>query len=70
MDYTTPKETAARWGISERRVDVLCATGQIDGVERIGRMWLIPKSAKNPIDGRTKAVKAVKQCICKRDEDK
>ena len=60
MDYTTPKEVAAKWGISERRVEVLCANGQIDGVERIGRMWLIPKSATKPIDGRTKAAKAQK----------
>ena len=60
MDYTTPKETAARWGISERRVEILCANGQVDGVERIGRMWLIPKSATKPIDDRTKAAKAIK----------
>jgi hypothetical protein len=58
MDYITPKEVAERWGISERIVEALCANGQIDWVERLGgKMWIIPKSASKPIDGRTKAAK-------------
>jgi hypothetical protein len=58
MDYITPKEAAARWGISERRVEALCANRQINGVERLGgKVWLIPKSAPKPPDGRTKSAK-------------
>ena len=61
MDYITPKEAATRWGISERRAEALCANGQIDGAERLGdKMWVIPKSALKPIDGRTKATKELK----------
>ena len=57
MDYVGAKEAAAKWGITQRRVEVLCSTGRIQGVERIGRTWLIPKNADKPIDGRTKASK-------------
>ena len=58
MDYLTPKEAGALWGISERRVQVLCANGQIDGARRLGgKVWIIPKGAPKPEDGRTKASK-------------
>ena len=61
MDYITPKEAATQWGISQRRVETLCADGRIEGVERLGgRMWLIPKSTPKPIDGRTKIAKTMK----------
>ena len=57
MDYISAKEAAGKWGITQRRVEVLCLNGQVHGVERIGSMWLIPKNAEKPIDGRTKAAK-------------
>ena len=58
MQYMTPKQAGELWGISERRVQVLCVNGQVDGAERIGgKVWLIPKDAPKPIDGRTKAAK-------------
>lgn len=53
MDYRTVKEVASSWEISPRRVSVLCSEGRIEGVEKIGNIFLIPKSAKKPIDGRT-----------------
>jgi hypothetical protein len=58
MDYMTPKEAGALWDISERRVQVLCASGQVHGAQRLGgKMWIIPKGTLKPIDGRTKAAK-------------
>jgi len=61
MDYMTPKQAGELWGISERRVEVLCAEGRLKGAERLGgKMWLIPKSTQRPIDGRTKAARQVK----------
>jgi hypothetical protein len=60
MEYITPKEVAKLWGISERRVVVLCANGKVNGAERLGgKMWVIPKSAEKPLDGRTKAAKQI-----------
>jgi hypothetical protein len=63
MDYISTKETAEKWGITQRRVEVLCVNGQVQGVERISNMWLIPKGAAKPIDGRTKAAKQQKKSM-------
>ncbi len=52
MDYSTTEEIAKKWNISRRRVTVLCSTGRIPGVVQMGAMWLIPKDAKKPADGR------------------
>ncbi|OLR54958.1 conjugal transfer protein [Hornefia porci] len=60
MDYMSAPEAAEKWGISERRVQKLCEENRIPGVQRISRMWLIPKVAEKPIDGRTKQGKEMK----------
>lgn len=52
MEYLTAKETSQKWGISERRVQVLCAQGRIAGVQRLGKSWAIPSSVEKPIDRR------------------
>lgn len=57
MDYIGIDEVAKKWGVSKRFVQVLCANGRIEGATRLGRAWMIPKDAKKPIDGRTKAGK-------------
>jgi len=54
FDWISPKQAAEKWSISDRRVQYLCANGQIDGVVRLGRSWLIPKNAPKPSDGRCK----------------
>lgn len=53
MEYITVKQTSKRWGISDRRVRVLCAEGRIEGVIQKGRSYLIPADALKPIDGRS-----------------
>jgi len=57
MDYISAREAAALWAVTQRRVQALCENGQVCGAERVGNMWLIPKPAQKPIDGRTKAAK-------------
>ena len=52
MDYLTTSEAADVWGISRRRVTVLCATGRIPGAVQKGTMWLVPIGAKKPEDRR------------------
>lgn len=54
MDYISAPEAAKKWGISERRVQKLCEENRIPDVVRFSRMWLIPKDAEKPIDGRLK----------------
>lgn len=54
MNYIPAKEAAIKWGISERRVQVLCEQGRIDGVFRLGNAWAIPANAVKPEDARRK----------------
>ena len=50
--YRTIKETAEIWGISPRRLQVLCAEGRIIGAAKLGREWAIPIDAVKPEDAR------------------
>lgn len=51
----TVKEAAEKWGISDRRVRILCAEGKIPGAYQQGRAWKIPANAEKPADGRYKS---------------
>lgn len=53
MDYMSAKEAANKWGISQRRVAILCSEQRIEEATRVGNMWIIPVSAKKPIDARS-----------------
>lgn len=48
MNYITVKEAAEKWGVTPRRVQVLCSTEKIKGAYRFGKSWMIPKSAVLP----------------------
>jgi len=52
MEYIKVSKAAEKWGISARRVRVLCAEGKIDGVIRKGNLYMIPANAAKPMDGR------------------
>lgn len=58
--YVTIQETAKKWGISERRVNVLCSEGRIEGAVKFGNTWAIPEKAEKPADARIKSGKYVK----------
>lgn len=53
MDYITAKEAAGKWGISQRRVQVLCTQGKIQGAKKLGWAWAIPSKVEKPKDART-----------------
>lgn len=53
--FMTVKEAAEKWGISDRRVRILCAEGKISGAYQQGRGWKIPANAEKPADGRYKS---------------
>lgn len=59
MEYISVSEAAKKWGISERRVQKLCEENRIPGVERISRIWLIPRKAEKPTDKRYKTTAKV-----------
>ena len=50
----TTKQASEKWGISDRRIRVLCSQGKIEGAELIGKTWYIPDDAIKPVDGRVK----------------
>ncbi|NLX92991.1 MAG: helix-turn-helix domain-containing protein [Clostridiales bacterium] len=50
--YLSTAEIAEKWGITPRRVKILCAQNRIDGVMRVGKVWAIPADAKKPNDAR------------------
>ena len=52
MNFCTVKETAERWGVSERFVRKLCKEGRIENVVRDEDTWLIPSGIEKP--GRKK----------------
>ena len=54
LDYMTVKEAGEKWGIGSRMVTLYCAAGRIKGAEKMGNMWLLPKDAEKPEDGRYK----------------
>lgn len=52
MEYLTSSEIAEIWGISSRRVTLLCNEGRVEGAVKKGLMWLIPENTKKPEDPR------------------
>ena len=52
MEFMSAREAADKWGISQRRVAVLCSEQRITAT-MVGNMWIIPTSAQKPIDARS-----------------
>lgn len=46
--YMTVQETAERWGVTSRQVQVLCKDNRISGATKLSRIWIIPESAEKP----------------------
>ena len=57
MEYQPIARVAENWGISPRRLQVLCAQGKVEGAVRFGRAWMIPENAQKPADGRSRQSK-------------
>lgn len=56
MIYLSVVETANKWNMSARRVQILCNEGRIQGAQRVGNVWMIPEIAEKPVDGRKKLI--------------
>ncbi|MGN4878301.1 DNA-binding protein [Bacillus cereus group sp. MYBK111-1] len=44
-----------KWGISDRRIQLLCKQSRMIGAYRLSWTWAIPEDAVKPVDGRTKS---------------
>lgn len=59
-DYVQPKETMLSKEIQDEmkerlaRIHAKREENRIDGTEKFGRAWMIPKDAEKPVDGRMK----------------
>lgn len=68
MDYISAKEAAKKWNITLRQVQKLCSSGRVEGAQRLGdgKVWIIPKDAEKPLDGRTreanKEINQIQRC--------
>lgn len=52
--FITVSQTAKKWRVSERYVQILCKQGRIYGALKFGNTWAIPENAVKPIDERYK----------------
>ncbi|MGE4273725.1 MAG: Fic family protein [Desulfitobacterium sp.] len=61
--FMSVKQAAEKWGISYRRIRVLCSEGKIPGAHQEGRGWKIPIDAIKPTDGRYKSTESLLNII-------
>lgn len=47
IEYLSIRQTAEKWGLSKRRVQVLCTEDRIPGAIRIDSTWAIPFNVEN-----------------------
>ena len=56
MNYISVAQTAEKWQITPKRVQVLCNEGRIEGAQKVGSVWTIPENAEKPDDARKKVL--------------
>ena len=61
MEWMTVQEAGKLWKITTRQAQYLCADGKIEGAQKLGNQWVLPKGTPKPIDGRTKAARQNKE---------
>lgn len=69
MEYLTVREISEKWEMSIRMVNYYLNTGRVEGAVRKTSEWLIPRTAKKPVDRRKKS-DSVKVTKKKRNTDK
>lgn len=47
-EYLTTVEVSKIWGISSRRIALLCSENRVSGAIKKGKTWLIPCNAEKP----------------------
>lgn len=67
MNYLSVPQTAERWEISARRIQILCNDKRIPGAVRIGNRWAIPEDEPKPADARIKSGKYLKNAEKRKD---
>lgn len=60
MEYLSIRQTAEKWGISKRRIQILCSENRIEGAFKVDSSWVIPSDAEKPKDERIRSGKYIK----------
>lgn len=63
MKFISTTEAGRKWGLSSRRVAVLCTEGRIPDAQKVGNTWILPEDAGKPSDARIKSGKHLKRNI-------
>lgn len=63
MEYLSIRQTAEKWGLSKRRIQVLCSESRIPGAMKVDSSWVIPADAEKPVDARIRSGKYIKKDI-------
>lgn len=50
--YKSVKEIAQEWGLTVRRVQMLCTSGKLEGAKKMGNVWMVPANVERPADNR------------------
>ena len=66
MEYMSISEAAAKWNVSNRRIQILCTQNRIPGAFKLGNIWAIPKNVEKPLDAR---IRSGKYCKTQREHD-
>lgn len=53
MEFMSARDAADKWGISQRRVAILCSENRVANARMVGNMWIIPADAEKPVDARS-----------------
>ncbi len=60
MEYITVKEASELWNTDISTIGKLLRAGKIEGADKLGGHWVIPKGTPKPVDGRTNKAKESK----------
>lgn len=50
--FMTVTETAEKWNLNRRTIQIMCREGRIEGAAKFGKYWAIPIDAERPQDHR------------------
>ncbi|MDF2859695.1 MAG: hypothetical protein K0Q87_5546 [Neobacillus sp.] len=60
MEFISISKMSIKWGISTRRIRILCNEGRVPGAHKKNAYWVIPCDAEKPNDARKKSGKYIK----------
>lgn len=67
--YISVKQASEKWGISDRRVRILCSEGKIQRFIRVGCNWKIPEEPKKPEDGLYRSAESLLEMIDRKKKE-